>query len=54
MSKNLNIDMLGNIPIEIKIREGADTGKPYIEFFGDNNISNEIMNIAKRITEKIK
>lgn len=54
MSKNLNIDLLGKIPIEIKIREGADTGKPYIEFFSDNNTSNEIMNIAKKITEKIK
>ena len=54
MSKNLNIELLGKIPIEIKIREGADTGKQYIEFFSDNNTSNEIMNIAKRIIKKIK
>ena len=54
LSKNLNLNLLGKIPIEIKIREGADTGKPYIEFFSDNETSNEIMNIAKRITEKIK
>ena len=54
LSKNLNLNLLGKIPIEIKIREGADTGKPYIEFFSDNKTSNEIMNIAKRITEKIK
>ena len=54
LSKNLNLNLLGKIPIEINIREGADTGKPYIEFFSDNETSNEIMNIAKRITEKIK
>ena len=54
LSKNLNLNLLGKIPIEIKIREGADTGKPYIEFFSDNKTSHEIMNIAKRITEKIK
>ena len=54
LSKNLNLNLLGKIPIEIKIREGADTGKPYIEFFSDNKTSNEIMNIAKKITEKIK
>ena len=54
LSKNLNLNLLGKIPIEIKIREGADTGKPYIEFFSDNETSNEIMNIAKRITKKIK
>lgn len=54
LSKNLNLNLLGKIPIEIKIREGADTGKPYIEFYSDNETSNEIMNIAKRITEKIK
>ena len=54
LSKNLNLNLLGKIPIEIKIREGADTGKPYIEFFSDNETSNEIMNIAKRITEKVK
>ena len=54
LSKNLNLNLLGKIPIEIKIREGADTGKPYIEFYSDNETSNEIMNIAKRIAEKIK
>ena len=54
LSKNLNLNLLGKIPIEIKIREGADTGKPYIEFYNDNETSNEIMNIAKRITEKVK
>ena len=54
LSKNLNLNLLGKIPIEIKIREGADTGKPYIEFYSDNETSNEIMNIAKRITKKVK
>ena len=54
LSKNLNLNLLGKIPIEIKMREGADTGEPYIEFFSDNEIFDEFMNIAKKITETIK
>ena len=54
MSKNLNIDLLGKIPIEIGLREGADNGKPYVEFFENSNTSKEIIKIAKKITEKVK
>ena len=54
MSKNLNIDLLGTIPIEIGLREGADKGKPYMEFVNDSQTSNKILEIAKKISEKIK
>ncbi len=54
MSKNLNIDLLGAIPIEIGLREGADHGDPYAEFFEDSVAGKEIINIAKKISEKIK
>ena len=54
MSKNLNIDLLGKIPIEIGLREGADNGKPYVEFFEDSKTSKEIIEIAKKIVEKFK
>ena len=54
MSTNLNIDLLGSIPIEIGLREGADNGKPYVEFFENSKTSKEIINITKKITEKIK
>ena len=49
MSKNLKIDLLGKIPIEIGLREGADNGKPYVEFFEKEEISNKIIDIAKQI-----
>ena len=54
MSKNLQIDLLGKIPIEIGLREGADNGKPYVEFFEDSKTSKEIIEIAKKIIEKVK
>jgi len=54
MSKNLNIELLGKIPIEIDLREGADNGKPYVEFFDDSRTASAIIEIAKKITKKIK
>jgi ATP-binding protein involved in chromosome partitioning len=54
LSKNLHIDLLGTIPIEIGLREGADHGNPYTEFFEDSLAGKEIINIAKKISEKIK
>ena len=54
MSKNLNIDLLGAIPIEIGLREGADHGDPYTEFFEDSDTAKKIITIAKKISEKIK
>ena len=54
MSKNLNIKLLGKIPIEIGLREGADNGKPYVEFFDNSKTSLAIIEIAKKISEKFK
>ena len=54
MSENLGIDLLGTIPIEIGLREGADKGEPYMEFVNDSLTSNKILEIAKKISEKIK
>ena len=54
MSENLNINLLGTVPIEIGLREGADNGKPYTEFFDSNDTAKEIINIAKKISEAIK
>lgn len=54
MAKNLNIELLGKIPIEIGLRKGADSGKPYVEFYDDSKTSVAIIKIAKKISEKIK
>jgi len=53
MSENLNINLLGAVPIEIGLREGADNGKPYTEFFDSSDTAKEIINIAKKILIKI-
>ena len=54
MSKNLGIELLGKIPIENGLREAADNGKPYVEFFENNKTARAIIEIAKKITKKIK
>ncbi len=53
ISLALNIPLLGTIPIEIKLREGADNGKPYIEFFSDDETGRKITEIAKNIIDNL-
>ena len=52
MCKTLDINLLGKIPIQIGLREGADNGKPYVEFFDKEKTSIQIINITKKILEK--
>ena len=49
MSENLKINLLGTVPLEIGLREGADNGKPYREFLDDSQTSKIITSIAKKI-----
>ena len=49
MAKNLDINFLGKISINTKLRESSDEGKPYVEFFEKEEISNKIIDIAKQI-----
>ena len=53
MSPNLDIELLGKIPIEIILREGADNGRPYAEFFKDTNTAKKFTLIAEKIIKKI-
>ena len=52
LSKSLHIDLLGTIPLERGLREGADEGKPFVEYFDNKETSKKIINIAKKISEK--
>jgi hypothetical protein len=36
------------------LREGADHGDPYTEFFEESPTGKNIINIAKKISEKLK
>jgi len=53
ISNNLNIDSLGTIPIEIELRKGADSGKPYMEFFTETSLSKKITDLTLSIIKKI-
>jgi ATP-binding protein involved in chromosome partitioning len=53
ISKSLNIDSLETIPIVIELREGADSGKPYMEFFIETSLSKKITNLALNIIKKL-
>ena len=49
IAERFNIELLGQIPINIKIRENSDDGLPFME----NNIENKISNIYTNISKKI-
>ncbi len=54
LSKNLNNDLLVSIQIEIGLGEGADYGSPLTVFFEKSPTEKNIINIAKRLSEKTK
>jgi len=49
IAERFGIELLGQIPIDIKIRENSDDGLPFME----NNIENKISNIFTNISKKI-
>ena len=49
IAERFDIELLGQIPIDIKIRENSDDGLPFME----NNIENKISNIFTNISKKI-
>jgi ATP-binding protein involved in chromosome partitioning len=49
IANKYNIELLGQIPINIDIRKGSDEGLPFLE----NDKENKILNIFKIVIEKI-
>ena len=49
MAQQYNVDMLGDIPLDIKIREGADGGHPTVVSDPDSDIALSYRTIARRI-----
>ncbi len=49
----LNIKLLGEIPLDVEIREGGDSGIPIVQGNPDNPQSKEFMNIARQIVKII-
>ena len=50
MAQQYDVDMLGNVPLDIKIREGADSGHPTVVSDPDSDITLSYRTIAHRIT----
>ena len=53
VSNQYDINFLGKIPISISLRECADSGKPFLEFFEQNKISSNIFEIANKIIKLV-
>ncbi|MEO6117917.1 MAG: iron-sulfur cluster carrier protein ApbC [Methylotenera sp.] len=53
MSKEYNVDLLGSLPLDIKIREQSDGGKPTVVAEPDSKIANIYKQIARTVAVKI-
>jgi ATP-binding protein involved in chromosome partitioning len=53
LSKELDTNFLGGIPIDPRIREGGDKGIPIIYETPDTEEANSVMSIARSLTEQV-
>ena len=53
IAKKFNIELLGQIPINISLRKGSDEGLPFLELKEENKIKNIFENISKKIINNI-
>ena len=48
MAKQYDVDLLGSLPLDIRIREGVDDGKPTVAIAPDSTITQVYRAIARR------
>ena len=53
MCADYNVEFLGSLPLDIRIREQADSGKPTVVADPDGKIAREYKQIARRVAVKI-
>ena len=53
IADKFNIELLGQIPINIDLRKGSDEGLPFVEFNTENKVSNILKNISEKIIKNI-
>jgi ATP-binding protein involved in chromosome partitioning len=53
IASKLNIELLGQIPININLRKNSDEGRPFVDQFKDHEVSRLFLEIANKITKKI-
>ena len=54
IASKFNIELLGQIPININLRKNSDEGKPFVDQFKDDKVSKLFLEIANKITKIIK
>jgi ATP-binding protein involved in chromosome partitioning len=50
IAEKFNIELLGQIPINIKLRKNSDEGIPFVELYKEDKISKIFESIGKKIT----
>jgi ATP-binding protein involved in chromosome partitioning len=53
MSKDYDVEVLGSLPLDIAIREQADSGKPTVVADPDGRVAQIYMEIARKVAIKI-
>ncbi|MBC7794576.1 MAG: P-loop NTPase, partial [Clostridia bacterium] len=53
MSQDYGVEVLGRLPLDIRIREQADSGKPTVVADPDGHVAGVYKQIARRIAIKI-
>jgi ATP-binding protein involved in chromosome partitioning len=54
IASKFNIELLGQIPININLRKNSDEGWPFVDQFKDHDVSKLFLEIANKITKIIK
>ena len=54
IADKFNIELLGQIPININLRKNSDEGTPFVDQFKEDKISKLFLEIANKITKIIK
>jgi len=53
IASKFNIELLGQIPININLRKKSDEGIPFVELYKENKISNIFKDITQKIIKKV-
>jgi ATP-binding protein involved in chromosome partitioning len=54
IASKFNIELLGQIPININLRKNSDEGSPFVDQYKDHEVSKLFFEIANKITKIIK
>ncbi|HTT08953.1 MAG TPA: iron-sulfur cluster carrier protein ApbC [Gammaproteobacteria bacterium] len=53
MAKQYHVDLLGSLPLDIRIREGVDNGRPTVAMAPDSPVAQQFFEIARKVAARI-